>query len=232
MKKSEIKKGNFSDEDYEWVSKQLSYSAPSGVSPKELAKISLKESKNLGMRPRNEKPPGRDKISQIIRAGIGIDWSYQKSKGGRGHRSLLLPKQIDPVVNLEKSVNLLAFSELILTIKKLKKQNRFSGSDYFEFVRVRNVLLSYPMLVYYGKVEKGLNKDVMFNSIVSSVKEQIQVLKKIEKYQTSLYKNFHEIIKNIDRLVDSNLIQATILGASDADKSYKAASNALKRLIR
>jgi len=224
-------KVNFSTADYDWVRKQIGYSVSRGISPKELGNISLLESKKLGSRPRDEKPPGREKISQIIPAGERIDWTYLKSKGGRGNHSVLLPIKIDPTVNIEKSVHMLAFSEIVSTIKNLKKINKFIDSDYFEFVRIRNDLLSYPMQVYYGKVEKGLNKDIMFKSVFSTVKKHIEMLKKIEKQQTSLDKKFPEIIKNIDRLVDGGLIQTSVFGTSGIDQSYKTARNALKRLL-
>lgn len=231
MKTSKNKKTRFSPEDYDWVKKQIAYHHPKGISPKELLQISLNEGKKLLHGLRSEKPPGRDKIKQIIKEGVGIDWVYQKSKGGRGNRSILLPKKLDPIVILEKTVHMIAFSELLSTIKKLKKDVKFEKRDYFEFVQARNELLSYPMQVYYGKTEKGLKKNVMFESVVSAVKKQIEVLKKIEKFQASLNRNFPEIIKNIDRLSDSNVIEGIIIGTL-LDQNHKSSKNALQRLFK
>lgn len=232
MNKSVKKKANFSSKDYEWVRKQIGYNHPVGISRKQLFGISIKESRRLGNRPRFEKPPGRDKIIQILEAGREIDWTYQKSSGGRGNHSSILSKKMDPSVMLEKTVNGLAFSELVATVTDLKMKTKFGKSDFFRFVRVRNELFGYPMQIFYGKTEKGLNKDIMFSSVVSSVKTQIELLKQIEKFQTSKDKNFPEIIKNINRLVDSDVIQIPVLGSTTTDESYKSARNALSRLLK
>ena len=232
MKKSGVTKANLIQEDYDWVRKQIGYGYPPGISRKQLFEISVKESRRLGNRPRFEKPPGRDKIIQILEAGKEIDWTYQKSSGGRGNRSKILPKKMDPSVLLEKTVNVLAFGELSAAVRELKLKPKFGKSDFFKFVRIRNELLAYPMHVYYGKTERGLNKDIMFNSLIVSVKKQIELIKIIEKFQTSKDKKFPEIIKNIDRLAGSDVIKIPVLGTSTVDESYKSARNALRRLLK
>lgn len=232
MKKS--KKTTYDQSNYDWVKKQISYNVPDGISRSQLEELSSKESQKPGIGLRYEKPPGRDKIKQIINDGKGVDWTYHKSKGGRGKPSKILPIKQDPYVLMEKMVSMLAFSETTTSLRDLYKRRdtKFSQSDYFRFVKIRNELLSYPMKVYYGKIERGLNKDVMFRSIVSSVKAQLDIIKKIEKTQTQTDKNFQEIIINIDRLNDSNINQVIVKIGDKEDKSYKAPTNTLRRLLK
>ena len=77
---------NFDSQDYEWVLK-ISKKRKKGISPKDIIKIAQEESQVLGHRPRNEKPPGRDKIYEIIKRGAGTDWDYVEG-GGNSKTSL------------------------------------------------------------------------------------------------------------------------------------------------
>ena len=234
MKKTKSKKTNYDPQDYDWVKKQISYNHPAGISMKQLEDLSLKESHKQGRKLRYEKPPGRDKIKQIINEGKGVDWTYQKSKGGRGKLSTILPIKPDSHVMIEKTVSMLEFNEIILSLKNIYKRRntRFYQFDYFQLVKIRNELLSFPMKVYYGKIERGLNSDVMFKSLVSSIKKQLDIIKKIEEAQIQMDKNFPEIVRNIDRLNNSNINQVVARVGNKEDQSYKGPRNTLRRLLK
>jgi hypothetical protein len=227
-------KTNYTEDDYNWVRKQISLHHPRGISRREIEEISQRESKRLGLRPRSEKPPGRDKIIQILKAGIGVNWDYNKSKGGRGNKSEYIARTQDPTVLSEKTIHFVAYEELAARLNTLyrKREAKFERMDYFEFVRIRNQLLSYPMKVFhYGTREKGLDKKVMFNSLIRSVLVQLEKIKKIEKSQTRLDKNFVEIIKNTDKLNDSGIDQV-IVDPNSNIKEYVTTRNALRRLLK
>lgn len=227
-------KTNFSQQDYDWVRQQISLQHPRGISRRDLEKISRKESKRLGFRPRDEKPPGRDKIIQILKEGEGINWAHNKSRGGRGNKAEYVAITHDTFILLEKTVNYIAYEEMTARLNTLykKREAKFGRVDYFEFVKIRRQLLSYPMKVYhYGAVEKGLNKDVMFNSLVSRVKNQLDKLKKIENSQMRLDRNFADIVKNIEKLNESNIDQV-VLDSSSNIKEHFAPRNTLRRLLK
>lgn len=223
----------YGKEDYEWVKKQISLQGQKGITRRELEVISKKGGKRLLHAPRWEKPPGRDKIIQILSDRVSIDWDYNKSKGGRGKRAVYIIKIEDPTVLLEKTVNYVAYQELTERLKTLsrKRDTKFDVHDYFELVRIRNQLLSYPMKIYhYGITGKGLNKDFIFDSMVLSVKKQLERLKIIEKSQQRLNKNFSEIVKNIEALNNSNIDLIMVEPKSDS-KEYHTYKNALRRLL-
>lgn len=227
-------KANYTEKDYGWVKKQISLNHPKSTSRKELEAISKSESKKLGLRPRSEKPPGRDKIIQILKSGTGIDWDYNKSNGGRGNKSEYVARSQDPNVLLEKTVNFIAYEELVARLNTLyrKRETKLKHQDYFEFVKIRNQLLSYPMKVrHYGTVEKGLNKDVMFNSLVSSVMIQLEKIRRIERSQARRDNNFEDIIWNIEKLNDSSIDQI-IVDPNNNIKDHVTPRNKIRRLLK
>jgi len=56
----------YSPADYEWVKKFVGKHSR-GVSVKDIERYSNEEGIRLGTRPRDEKPPGREKIYQIVK---------------------------------------------------------------------------------------------------------------------------------------------------------------------
>ncbi len=192
---------------YDWVKKQINVMYPPGGSPNEIIDIAItrrKEQKDLPFEWEKD-TPGKGRIRKIIEEGNGIDWDYTRAKGGAKNKSKLIPKSPDSAIKVEKSLHVLRYSEISSRLQYLysKKNSKFSVDDYFEFVKIKNQLFSFPMSVYYAKIERGLNRDNLFKSIVLEIKKDIERLKKIEKDQLKINKKASEIILLVTQI--SNL---------------------------
>ena len=200
---------------YNWVKKQISLLYPPGGSPRQIIEIAAKRRKEQQNSPYEfeKDTPGKHKIRKIIDEGKGVDWDYKQTLGGRGNISKIIPRSPDSGVFIEKSAHVVILSDIDSRLDKLlsKRNSRFSIDDYFEFVKIKNQLLKFPMNVYYSKIEKGLNRDVLFNSVVCLVRKKLDKLKKIEKAQKKVNQNFTEIIRNVVRLADIQADEAIFL---------------------
>ena len=219
--------------DLEWVKNQISLHGQEGLTSRELETLSKNENTNNKHAPRSEKAPGRDKINQILKERTSIDWDRVASKGGRGKRAAFVMKKLDESTLLKKTTHYVAYQDLTVRLRSLENNNhkKFDILDCFEFVRVKNQLLAYPMKVYhYGITAKGTRKDFVFESVVSSVEDQLEKLKKIEKNQRIFNRNFSEIVKNIESLNNSCLDLAVVFPKNH--KEHFVYVNAIKRLLK
>ncbi len=200
---------------YYWVKKQISLLYPPGGSPNQIVEIAGKKRQEQERFPYEweKDTPGKHKIRRIISEGNGIDWDYIQTKGGRGNTSKLIPKSPDSGIMIEKSAHVAIFTDIAVRLKILysKKDLKFTIDDYFEFIKIKNELFAFPMNVYYGKIERGLNRDSLFNSVVSLVRKQLDLLKKIEKAQYKLNKQSREIIRNVVRLTNMQIDESLLL---------------------
>jgi len=206
---------------YDWVKNQINLMYPPGGSPNQIIDIAIKrrkEQKNIPYEWQKD-APGKSKIRIIIEEGKGIDWDYIRTKGGAKNKSKLIPKSPDSAIIVEKSLHVSKYSEISSRLEYLysKKNSKFSIEDYFELIKIKNQLFSFPMDVYYTKIEKGLNRDNLFKSIVLMVRKQIERIKKIEKSQCKINKKYSEIILAVTE-INNIQIERTLFVPSVKDK--------------
>ena len=204
------------DRYYDWIKTQISLGYPPGYSMNQLVEIALESRKKekTGL-PEEKQAPGKHKLREIINDGNGIDWKYTESKGGSGIRIPIIPITPDSGIKFEKNLHMIKFSMISDSIKKLnlKKKHKFSIEDFIELEKVKNQLLTYPMTVYYYNNNKYQNKDRLFESVVSLVREQMKILIKIEKAQLKINKESKEILDNMRRLNNIDLDKVILIPA-------------------
>lgn len=202
----------YSEEEKNWVLRQIksenSYKSDprrhkvvtSGISPKELENRAIE-----GRTPHGNAAgiPSRDKVRQIIkdlRAEGRIDY---RQSGGR-KRSLLVELKLDQRMQNDRTSLYAAYIRLLADIDRMVKRapiNAYSAKDFFEYVKIKNELNSFPLQVYYsGLTASDRVKSELANDLQENVKKKIFELKKAEKFQKNHYWNFDKIIQAIEQL--------------------------------
>ena len=218
---------NYTRRDYDWVLKIIK--KHKGISPKDVVRIAQDESSVLGRRPRDEKPPGRDKIYEIVNDGSDKDWVYMKG-GGKSKNSSLLAKETEPLAGLEPALTHLMIFEKIkrLDILYKKRNKKFSINDLLELSLIKNSIMSFPMYAYYSDIRLRSDRDLIFQNATEAAQKQLDRIKTIERTQTKKFKEFKKIQRSIDKLHFSDLIYSEVLKNKKDFKGYLKERNFLQ----
>ncbi len=221
----------YSDIDYNWVKKFIR-KHPKGVSVKDIERFSKEEGIKLGVRPRDEKPPGREKIYQIVKDYEKKDWNYEKG-GGKGKHSVLISKKIDPLSGLGQAASEMTISIKLRTLDELyqRKDKKFLILDIIEFYRIRESVISYPVKVLYIDLRQSGEREVLFNRALDITKEAIKKIKRIETVQRKKNNRFDKTIENLEKIRRSNILEAQILGGTRY-KSFLNPRNTIRSMYK
>ncbi len=218
------------ESDRAWVKKIVSQH-PDGISVKDVEKILCKESRRLGNRPRYEKPPGRDKIYQIISDYEGQDWTYDPG-GGRGKTSLVKPIKEDPMSVLGDAIKSIHLSERIKKLDGLydKRKRRLPLKDIIDLFRIREAVLSYPMNVVFAGLKQHKNTKTLLESSLVIAAEQSGRIAEIELCQKERNDEFSTIMRSLGQILDSDLLEAEIYADRKSYKGFLSPRNTIRRI--
>ena len=198
---------SYTPDDEKWMI-QIVTKHSKGISTKELNKLALKDRKTTLP---SERPPGRDKIKQILQDREGKHWETVVG-GGRGNRTLIRPLKIDPIEALTRGGYVMDYNTMKENLKKFKnmgdvplleanigtKEKRFSRKDFFDYATLKNKMLRLPMEIFFQSGDHiGGNKEELFKKLVSEVTKQIKTMRKIESDQRQLRPDFPKILKSV-----------------------------------
>ena len=189
----------YTNGDYKWVKDTINQYHKSGISLRELWRISSEGKRGMtGLR--SELPPGRAKISQIVTDKDGKDWEVNKSKGGRGNPTVIRPIKLDVGVVLERlGAVMIPYSGMVEELKSFKKKapafERFKRKDFFLYASLKDQMLRLPMKIFLTRGRSGSDKQSVFNMVVSDIQRHLKTMKKIEEGQGFLDKDFPKILE-------------------------------------
>lgn len=214
--------------DVMWVRKMIEKN-PKGISTKDLIRIAHERGAELGNRPRDEKPPGRDKIYQIIPDWTNTYWTVCRG-GGRGKHTEIKPINISKTAVLEGVISGLQISEMIKSVDALykKKNKKFRLVKIIELARLKWAFISYPLHIIYESSGGRVNKDVALENALDMSKTQLNRIKKIEISQKRLDSRFKNTLNNLGKIRDSDLIEAEVLIARSNYKGYLVPRNKIR----
>ena len=224
---------NYSDVDYEWVKRFVSKHSR-GISVKDIVNHSLEEGIRLGTRPRDEKPPGREKIYQIVKDYKEKDWDYDEG-GGKGKTSTVKPRKIDPLAGFGHAAREMTISKKIDSLNELysKKEKKFKLEEIIELFRVRETIISYPMRFLYLDSSHGAHdKKILFDRALVISKEEMRKIKRIETIQKKKNSKFEKTLRNLDQIRNSGLLNAEILGDRRGNKDFLNPRNTIRAMYR
>lgn len=222
----------YSPEDYEWVKRFIS-KHPKGVSVKDIVQDSREEGIKLIPRPRDEKPPGREKIHQIVKDYAGKDWDY-KIGGGKGKHSVLKPKEVDPLAGWDNAAREMMVSARIRSLDELykKRNEKFTVLEIIELYRIKESVIAYPMRSLYLDARQGHDKEILFNRALGIAKDQIKRIKRIETIQKRVNGRFEKTLISLDQIRDSNLFEAEIFENRSKYKNFLNPRNTIRSMYR
>lgn len=217
--------------DHEWVKKTLR-KHPKGLSPKNLAKISSDE-KEIGIRFMDRNPPSREKIYKILQDYDGKDWDYEVG-GGRKKGSVVKLKENSPLLGIGRTVKDLLILDKIRDLDALhkKRSGRFRLREIIKLSKIKDVMLSYPTSVFYNDSRYSDDREILFYSALSISKEQIAKIKRIETIQRRLNDKFDKTMVNLEKLKNSNLIEAEIYGNRSQYRDISFYRNTIRTMHR
>jgi len=220
----------YTREDYDWVLKIIKKHRR-GISPKEIVEKAQELSEILGHRPRDEKPPGRDKICEIIRRGTGTDWDYHEG-GGRSKTSLIKIRQADPLEDLGSALRHMLIFEKIKKLGRIneKRKKKLPLKDILELERIKYLVMTYPMYAYYIDGRPGFDRDLVFQRAVEESKKQLGIIRTIEQTQKKINNKFDKTRQNIEKLFHSDWIFAEVLKNRRDYKEYLKSRNTLRSI--
>ena len=221
---------NYSSDDYVWVKKVITRHTR-GMSVKDIIKFSHEEGIRLGSRPRDEKPPGREKIYQIVKDYAGKDWHYDVGGGKRKH-SVVKPMKVDPLAGFNQAAREMVIGQRISSLDDLykKREKTFRLLDIITLFKIRESITSYPIQFLYIDSRKGHDKDVLFNRALVITKEQIKKIKRIETIQRKKNGRFDKTFRNLEQIMNSNLLEAEIVNDRKKYKNFLNPRNTIQIL--
>lgn len=222
----------YSEGDYWWV-KDTVAKHPDGMSVRDIEEISCRESKRLGNRPRDEKPPGRDKIYQIVGDGAGKDWTYVRG-GGKGKTSKVKPVKEDRMSVLGDAIRGFQLSEKIRKLDKLysRRRRKLQLGEIVTLFRIKEAILSYPMNVALASLKQRKNPKALSEQSLGIVMTQIERIAEIELYQEDRNARFSTIMQSLKQLLDSDLLEAEIYKDRKSYRGFLIPRNTIHRLDR
>ena len=222
----------YSPEDYEWVKRFVSKHSR-GISVKDIVNHSLEEGIRLGTRPRDEKPPGREKIYQIVNDYKEKDWDYEEG-GGKGKTSTVKPKKIDPLAGFGHAAREMMISKRIDSLNELysKREKKLKLEEIIELFKIREAIISYPIRFLYLDSSHGAHdKEILFNRALAISKEEMRKIKRIETIQKK-NSRFEKTLRNLDQIRNSGLLNAEILGNRREIKDFLNPRNTIRSMYR
>ena len=217
---------SYTDKDYGWVKKIINKN-PKGIGLKKLIEHLNELGIQLGKRTRDERPPGREKIRQIVTDYDEKDWKYEKG-GGKSKKSIIIPIKYDKTSGFGN-----ALREILMDAKRNhldelynKKESKFTLVEIIEFYKIKEYIIAFPVKIYSITTEHGHDKDVLFRRAMSIVKDEMKRIRRIETIQKKKNKKFEKTLLNLEQIENSNILEAEICGSRD--KKFLIARNNIR----
>ena len=218
-----------------------------GISLKQLCKLSLEyRNDNRYRMQTSELPPGREKITQIVRDYDGTHWKVKKSAGGRGKTAAIRPLKLAEIVAVERIAHGIDYGTMVEKLGLFKKmgdvpilaanlgirKERFKRKDFFDYVALKDEMLRFPMRIFQARGHIGSDKEDLFKAMVSDIRKHITTMRKIEDDQKSLNKKFPKILEYVGVLRERNVEELIFkVPNRDIPKPIQPQINALRRLL-
>ena len=219
-----------------------------GISPKQLCKLSLEYRNDHRYRMQeSELPPGREKITQIVRDYDGTHWKVKKSVGGRGKTAVIRPLKLAEIVAVERIAHGIDYGNMVEKLGSFKKlgdvpileanmgikKKPFKRKDFFDYAALKDDMLGFPMRIFLARGQLGRDKEDLFNAMVSDIKTHITTMKKIEEDQKRLNKKFPEILEAVEGLRGRNSGEMILKNkTSDLPNQIVTYRNTIRRLSK
>ena len=215
--------------DYNWIKKTL-MKHPRGLSPKDLDRISSDERK-IKQRTWWERPPGRDKIYQILDDYDGKDWDYTRAVGA-GNRSIVKIKKIDTASRIGSVAKDILIIQEIKSLEELfnKRTEKFSLSEIIKLHKVKESIVKYPVMTIYNLHNKKKEMQLQFTRSLEISKKEIKKIRKIETEQLKINPKFKETYEYLDEIENSNLLEHEIYGQGSKYKSFLSPRNSIRAI--
>ena len=230
MKKNK-KKVHYRPEDYNWVKKIL-MKHPRGLSPKDLTRISSEE-REINQRTWFDRPPGRDKMYQIIEDYDGIDWDYTKAVGA-GNKSVIKIKKIDTSLIIGPAAKDILIVQKINLLKKIvdKRKEKLNLLEIIELHKIKESIINYPLMILYDYENKKEEKELRFTRAIEISKKEIKKIKQIELAQLKINPRFKKTFEYLDEIKNSNILESQIYGTGSKYKSFLSPRNSIRAMYK
>jgi len=239
---------SYTSDDEKWVIQTVSKYQKHGVSLKKLCRVSLQlHNTHRWHKQMSEMPPGREKITEIVRKGNGIHWKVEKSAGGKsGGTHTIHPLKINHLRAVERITYGLSYGTMIEKLNSFnkmgdvsileanvgRKERRFKRKDFFDYVALKDEMLRFPMRIFQARGHIGSDKEDLFKAMVSDIRKHITTMRKIEDDQKSLNKKFPKILEYVEVLREKNVEDLIFkVPKKDIPKPIIGQMNALRRLM-
>ena len=219
-----------------------------GISLKQLCKLSLEyRDDNRYRMQTSELPPGREKITQIVRDYDGKHWKVKKSAGGRGKTAVIRPVKLAEIVAVERIAHSIGYGNMVEKLGSFKKmgdvpileanmgikKKPFKRKDFFNYAALKDDMLGFPMRIFLARGQLGRDKEDLFVAMVDDIKKHITTMKKIEDDQKRLNKKFPEMLEAVEKLRARNSGEMILKNKTpDLPNQIVPYRNAIRRLSK
>ena len=219
-----------------------------GISLKQLCKLSLEyRDDNRYRMQTSELPPGREKITQIVRDYDGTHWKVKKSAGGRGKTAAIRPLKLAAIVAVERIAHSIDYGIMVEKLGLFKKmgdvpileanlgirKERFKRNHFFDYAALKEDMLGFPMRIFLARGQLGRDKEDLFVAMVDDIKKHITTMKKIEDDQKRLNKKFPEMLEAVEKLRARNSGEMILKNKTpDLPNQIVPYRNAIRRLSK
>jgi len=227
---------NYIKQDVEWVRRIVSMNSK-GITPKDLAKLSSMEKERRGDKighrltgTRTEQPPGREKIYQILNDYNGKLWAYNKSKGNRKAKAVILK---NPNLNVRDLLASTKFGNFETRLRKIESRKRNLGlKEFVELYRLKNEILAYPMEMAYDN-DYITSKSSILKIAGASASGLLGRINSIESLYYSKKKfDIENVMYAISQLFKTTAIERYVLKMPTRNKAYLKYRNELRQTFR
>ena len=239
---------SYTDGDVRWVMRTISKNQKRGISLKQLCKLSLeyRDDHRYHMQ-ESELPPGREKITQIVKDFDGTHWKVKKSAGGRGKTAVIRPLKLSEIVAVERIAHGIDYGNMVEKLGSFKKmgdvpfleanmgtkKKPFKRKDFFDYAALKDDMLGFPMRIFLARGQLGRDKEDLFDAMVSDIKTHITTMKKIEEDQKHLNKKFPEMLEAVEKLRARNSGEMILKNKTpDLPNQIVPYRNAIRRLSK
>jgi RNase H-fold protein (predicted Holliday junction resolvase) len=222
---------HYTSEDYNWVKKILS-SHTRGLSPKDLDRISS-EQRKIHRDTWFERPPGRDKIYQILADYDGIDWDWSKTVGA-GNKSVVKIKKINTSSIIGVAARDMLIFQKITSLTGLfdKRKEQLRLLEIIELHKIKESVINYPVMMLYEFYNTKEEKELQFTRALEISKKEIKKIKQIESEQLRINHRFKKTFEYLDEIKNSNLLESQIYGSGSKYKSFVSPRNSIRTIHR